>query len=83
MNRRESYEKRKLANIRMTSAMAPTWMQCEAKRDNQRFQLFKPISTNGTNMRIEKKRVILQDKEELPKSIFNTGSIRHNMISDP
>jgi hypothetical protein len=41
------------------------------------------MSTNGTNMRIERNRVILNDKEDLPKSIFNSGSIRHNMMQDP
>ena len=37
MNRREAYEKRKLSNIRKTSMMAPTWMQCHAQRDEQRL----------------------------------------------
>lgn len=79
MNRREAFEKRRLSNIRKTSMMAPTWMQCEQKRDEERMKLFKVVSTNGKNMRIEKNRVILSDKEDLPKSVFNTGSIRHNM----
>jgi len=47
MNRREAYEKRKLTNIRKTSMMAPTWMQCNSKRDDERMQMFKPVSTNG------------------------------------
>ncbi len=34
-------------------------------------------------MRIEKNRVVLNDREDLPKSIFNTGSIRHNMMQNP
>ncbi len=76
MNRRDPYEKRKLENIRKTSAMAPTWMQCNAKRDEDRLKLFKPISTNGSNMRIERNRVILTDANDIPKSVFNTGSIR-------
>ncbi len=63
--------------------MAPNWMQCEAKRDEDRLNLFKVVSTNGKNMRIEKNRIILADKEDLPKSIFNTGSVRHNMSQDP
>ena len=38
MNRREAYEKRRrLSNIRKTSMMAPTWMQCHAQRDEQRL----------------------------------------------
>ena len=37
MNRREAYEKRNLSNIRKTSMMAPTWMQCHAQRDEQRL----------------------------------------------
>lgn len=37
MNRREAYEKRRLSNIRKTSMMAPTWMQCHAKRDEERL----------------------------------------------
>ena len=45
--------------------------------------MFKPVSTNGQNMRIEKNRVVLTEKDDLPKSIFNTGSIRHNMMQDP
>jgi hypothetical protein len=83
MNRREAYEKRRLTNIRKTSMMAPTWMQQQAQRDEHRLHMFKAVSTNGTNMRIERNRVILNDKEDIPKSIFNTGSIRHNMLGDP
>lgn len=45
--------------------------------------MFKVVSTNGGNMRIEKNRIILTDKEELPKSIFNAGSVRHNFIQNP
>ena len=63
--------------------MAPNWMQTEAKRDEERFNMFKVVSTNGGNMRIEKNRVILNDKNDPPKSIFNTGSIRHNFKQAP
>ena len=63
--------------------MAPTWMQTQATRDEERLNLFKAVSTNGKNMRIEKNRVVLAEKEELPKSVWNTGSIRHNMIQNP
>jgi hypothetical protein len=58
-------------------------MQCHAHRDEDRMNMFKPVSTNGKNMRIEKNRVLLSDKDDIPKSIFNTGSIRHNMLGDP
>ena len=60
--------------------MAPPWMQTQAKRDEERLNQFKAVSTNGKNLRIEKNRVILTEKEDLPKSVWNTGSIRHNMI---
>lgn len=63
--------------------MAPPWMQTTAKRDEERLNLFMPVSTNGKNMRIEKNRVVLGEKAELPKSVWNTGSVRHNMIQDP
>ena len=63
--------------------MAPPWMQTTAKRDEERLNLFMPVSTNGKNMRIEKNRVVLAEKEELPKSVWNTGSVRHNMIQNP
>lgn len=33
--------------------MAPQWMQVEAKRDEERLKMFKVVSTNGGNMRIE------------------------------
>jgi hypothetical protein len=83
MNRRDAFEKRRLSNIRKTSMMAPPWMQTQATRDEERLHLFKAVSTNGKNMRIEKNRVVLAEKEELPKSVWNTGSIRHNMIQNP
>ena len=63
--------------------MAPNWMQTEGKRDEERFNLFKAVSTNGGNYRIQKNRTILNDKEDPPRSIFNTGSVRHNIIDDP
>jgi hypothetical protein len=42
--------------------MAPPWMQTTAKRDEERLNLFMPVSTNGKNMRIEKNRVVLAEK---------------------
>jgi hypothetical protein len=80
MNRRDAFEKRRLSNIRQTSVMAPQWMITQAKPDQERLKLFQAVSTNGKNMRIEKNRVILNDREDLPKSVWNTGSIRHNML---
>lgn len=59
MNRREALEKKKRGNAQKPSLMAPNWMQTEAKRDEERLRLFKPMSTNGVNMRIEKNRVVL------------------------
>ncbi len=53
MNRREAFEKRKSTNVQKESLMAPNWMQIESTKDTQRFKLFKPVSTNGINMRIE------------------------------
>lgn len=60
--------------------MAPNWMQTDSQRDEVRLKLFKVVSTKGGNMRIENNRIILADREELPKSIFNSGSVRHNFI---
>jgi hypothetical protein len=83
MSRKDAFEKRKICNVKKPSLMAPVWMQQEAKRDEERLNLFKVVSTNGSNMRIEKNRVVLSDKEDLPKSIFNSGSIRHNFNAAP
>ena len=83
MSRKECYENRKRTDIQKPSLMAPQWMQVESKRDEERLKMFKVVSTNGGNMRIERNRVILTDKEDLPKSIFNAGSIRHNFIQKP
>lgn len=83
MKRGECYEKKKTSNVRKTSMMSPLWMQCEAKRDEERLNLFKVVSTNGSNMRIEQNRVILNDKQDLPKSIFNIGSLRYNTTMMP
>ena len=62
MNRKDAYEKRRLSDIRKTSVMGPLWMQNNAHRDEDRLNLFKVVSTNGSNMRIERNRVILSDK---------------------
>jgi hypothetical protein len=83
MNRKDAFEKRKTSNVRKTSMMSPLWMQCEAKRDEERFNMFKVVSTNGSNMRIEQNRVILNDKQDLQKSIFNIGSLRYNTMMMP
>jgi hypothetical protein len=83
MSSKDAFEKCKIGNVKKPSLMAPVWMQQEAKRDEERLNLFKVVSTNGSNMRIEKNRVVLSDKEDLPKSIFNSGSIRHNFNDVP
>lgn len=32
---------------------------------------------------MQKNRVILTDKEDLPKSLFNSGTVRHNFMQVP
>jgi hypothetical protein len=80
MNRSEALEKKHIGDVKKPSLMAPQWMQVQHKRDEERMNMFKVVSTNGSNMRIERNRVILTDKEDIPKSIYNTGSARHNFI---
>lgn len=53
MSRKKCYENRKRTDIQKPSFMAPQWMQVEAKRDEERLKMFKVVSTNGGNMRIE------------------------------
>lgn len=43
-------------------------------------KMFKPQAVIGSNARIENKRVILGETEQVPKSVFNIGQMRHNVI---
>ncbi|TNV83543.1 hypothetical protein FGO68_gene10619 [Halteria grandinella] len=85
LNRQDALEKRPKGDVKKPSLMAPQWMQTTGVRDEKRYNAFKVASTNavGGAMRIEKNRVILTDKEDLPKSLFNAGSVRHNFIQAP
>ena len=56
-------------------------MQTEAHKDEAKIKLFHPRSMYGSNVRSEKNRVILADRNELPKSIYNLGQLRHNVSS--
>lgn len=84
LNRQEALEKRPKGDVKKPSLMAPQWMQPKGVRDEKRYNTFKVLSTNaiggGT---IPKNRVILTDKEDPPRSLFNAGSVRHNFMQVP
>ena len=48
-------------------------MQTSAEKDKEQVKLFHARSMFGTNVRTEKNRVILADRTDVPKSIFNLG----------
>ena len=43
--------------------------------------MFKGVSAQRKNLRCESNRVIIAEKNDLPKSIFNIGQYRHNVMS--
>jgi len=43
--------------------------------------MFKPLPAVNNNLRCEDKRVLIAERNQLPKSIFNIGQTRHNVWS--
>lgn len=70
-----------IGNMHKTSHISPSWMQTDAIRDEEQLKLFKPFTVKRQNVRCESNRLFLADKQEPPKSIFNLGQIRHNLLT--
>jgi hypothetical protein len=81
MSRKNAFEKKQKEDMHKTSFMSPQWMHTQAKRDEENHKQFKAQSVFRQNIRAENNRVFLSDAKELPKSIFNIGSVRHNVMS--
>ena len=47
--------------------------------DVKRLKMFKPTPTIGHNVNFEKNRVVLQETQQIPKSIFNINQMRHDV----
>jgi hypothetical protein len=56
-------------------------MHTQGKRDEENFNSFKAKSGFGQNIRAGTNRVYLSDAKEQPKSIFNIGQVRHNVMT--
>lgn len=80
-SRKNAFEKQARGNMHKTSHMSPSWMQTEAKRDEDKVKSFKPLTVKRQNLRCEENRLYLADKQEPPKSIFNLGQVRHNLMT--
>ena len=61
--------------------MAPGWMLTDAKADKAQFKVFGNTAAENKNIRCENNRVILRDRDEPAKSIFNVGQVRHNVMT--
>ncbi|CDW77658.1 UNKNOWN [Stylonychia lemnae] len=81
MSRKNAFEKQLKGNLHKTSHMSPQWMQTEAKRDEAQFQSYKPQTVKRQNIRCESSRLFLSEKYDMPKSVFNIGQIRHNLLT--
>ena len=80
-SRKNAFEKQTKGNQQKTSLITPTWMQQDKNRDEEKLKMFKGRPMYYSNARCERNRVILADTMNPPKSIFNIGTMRHNVLT--
>ena len=61
--------------------MSPSWMQTTAHADKEGVKHFRARTLYKHNTRGEENRVLLADAQNIPKSIFNLGQYRHNVMT--
>ena len=77
-NRKKPVEKFGVAgDAAKTSKLTPNWMQCQYPKNKTDFM--QSAVPNTTNLRAEKNRTYLVDKQQPQKSIFSIGDVRHNV----
>jgi len=78
MDRKHPLEKERLTDFSSTNKLSPEWMQVTHKKKGT--DPLKQIPTY-LGVRQEHNRSILVEKVQPKRSIFNSGSIRHNVHS--
>lgn len=82
MSRKNAFEKKMKGDIHQASLMSPQWMQqSHGKPDKETIKQFKGLSAARRNLRCESNRILMIEKNEPPKSIFNLGQTRHNFMT--
>ncbi len=63
-SRKNAFEKKSKGDLHQSSKMAPGWMHTQAKRDDILMKTFMNRPAENKNLRCEKNRVILADRDE-------------------
>jgi hypothetical protein len=81
LSRKNAFENKARGDVHKVSLMSPSWMQTTAHPDKEGIKHFRARTLYKHNTRGEENRVLLADAQNLPKSIFNLGSYRHNVMT--
>ena len=78
-NRKHPMEKDKLEDFSKTNKLSPEWMQTNHEKPGT-----DPLKAVGcyNNARKERARLIIAEKVQPPRSVFNIGTFRHNVANE-